>query len=430
MGLTGYSIIRHLARKGIPLVAADTRELPPYLARVRKEFPATEIVTGGIPTDRMEQFSEIVVSPGAAVPDMRQDRQVSLIGDVELFARQAGAPVIGITGTNGKSTVTMLVERMLNAAGRTARAAGNIGTPVLDMLTRDVPDFYVLELSSFQLETTYSLAPVCAAVLNISEDHMDRYDGMAEYACAKFRILERAESKIVNRDDEWISKAAEPLVGVTSFGLQEPPGEGDFGLIGFPGRRRLVAGSRELAAESDILLNGDQNLSNILAALALVEAAGVTLSGEVIRAACDFGGLPHRCETVAERNGVRWVNDSKGTNVGATIAAIRGVRAPVILIAGGQGKGADFRPLARLIASSVSHTILIGEDAERISRALDRDVERTLADSLEAAVSIARQLALPGQVVLFSPACASFDMFESFAHRGDAFRKLVLEEVR
>ena len=429
LGLTGYSIIRHLAGRGTRVVAADTRELPPYLARVRSEYPSTEIVTGSIPTERMERFSEVVVSPGVPVPDIRRDGRVSLVGDVELFARQAVAPVIGITGTNGKSTVTRLVERMLSAAGRTALAAGNIGTPVLDMLSLEVPDFYVLELSSFQLETTHSLAPVCAALLNVSEDHMDRYAGIEEYARVKFRIFERAGMKIVNRDDGWIRTAAESLAGVIGFGLQAPSAEGDFGLLGEAGHRRLAAGSRELASEADILLKGDQNLANILAAMALVEAAGVTLSAPVVEAACTFGGLPHRCETVADRNGVRWVNDSKGTNVGATAAAIRGIREPIILIAGGQGKGADFRPLARRISGSVSHTILLGEDAGRISRALPAGAGQTLVDSLEAAVSLAHKLSRPGQVVLFSPACASFDMFENYEHRGDAFRRLVQETV-
>ncbi len=429
LGLTGYSIIRHLADSGIRLVAADTRELPPYLARVRSEYPSTEIVTGGVPTDCLERFSEVVVSPGVSIPGIRHDGRISLVGDVELFARQAAAPVIGVTGTNGKSTVTMLVERMLNAAGRTVRAAGNIGTPVLDMLALEAPEFYVLELSSFQLETTHSLAPVCAAFLNVSEDHMDRYAGIEEYARVKLRILERAESKIVNRDDDWIRAASESLAGVTGFGLQAPSADGDFGLLGEVGRRRLVAGTRELALETDILLKGDQNLANILAALALVEAAGITLSATVVEAACTFGGLPHRCETVADRGGVRWINDSKGTNVGATSAAIRGIREPVILIAGGRGKGADFRPLARRISDSVSHTILIGEDAGRISRVLPAEAGRTLVDSLEEAVALAHRLSEPGQVVLFSPACASFDMFDSYEHRGDAFRRLVQETV-
>ena len=429
LGMTGYSIIRHLRPQNVHLTVADTRDLPPYLSQVRKEFPEIEIIKGGIPVHRVSEFDEIVISPGIEFPACADRAKVKLIGDIELFARQANAPVIGITGSNGKSTVTMLVSEMLRAAGKTILLGGNIGIPALDLLRREVPDFYVLELSSFQLETTSSLEMVTAAVLNISEDHMDRYHSIDDYMRAKMRVFRHAEATVINREDIRLCTVAADLQNATGFGLHAPANDSDFGLVDFGTHCSLLFGQQELIGKDEITLQGDQNIANILAAMALVKTAGVDLTPAVIQAAAKFRGLPHRCEVVTEHQGVKWINDSKGTNVGAAVAAIKGIRQPIILIAGGQGKGTDFTRLARCIDKYVSHTILFGEDAELISRTLSGSSRWVRADSLEDAISIAMSLSKSGEVVLFSPACASFDMFDNYEHRGTAFKQLVYAKV-
>jgi len=428
LGLTGYSVVRHLAGTGSEVTVADSRECPPYLKRVQDEFPGVEVLTGGIPHGRFDGFSRIVVSPGLDLKEL-DTAGTRVLGDIELFAEQADAPIIGITGSNGKSTVTMLVKEMLRAAGKKVKAGGNLGTPALDLLDGEPTDFYVLELSSFQLESTHSLDLVSATVLNLSEDHMDRYAGLQEYAQAKNRIFRHAGRCILNRDDP-LSRTGPSAGNVpVSFGLGPPQNHSDFGLQTRDGRRVLVQGERVLVDAGRLALPGDHNIANILAAMALVDSSGVALTPGVLDAAAGYGGLPHRCETVSRANGVQWINDSKGTNVGATIAAIRGFRPPLILIAGGQGKDADFGPLAEVIAQQVTHTVLFGEDAQVIASGFDGSVEYSRADSLEEAVAIARGLSRPGWTVLFSPACASFDMFDSYAHRGNTFRNLVLEGV-
>jgi UDP-N-acetylmuramoylalanine--D-glutamate ligase len=318
---------------------------------------------------------------------------------------------------------------MLLAAGFRAMAGGNIGTPVLELLDQDTPDFYVIELSSFQLETTGSLAAAAATVLNISEDHMDRYQSLDQYAGAKRRIYTNTKGPVFNRDDPCSSSWFEQNEKGLSFGLGEPASDREFGVV-VEGRRRMLAKGKQLLADVDeLVLQGDQNVANVLAAMALVEAAGANLGQPGINAALNYGGLPHRCETVTEHEGVRWINDSKGTNVGATVAAIRGFRGDLILIAGGRGKGADFSQLALAISDHVSHTILFGEDAGEIQHSLAPSSPSTRVDTLAGAVLLARDISSPGSVVLFSPACASFDMFDNFEHRGNVFKGLVLEYI-
>jgi UDP-N-acetylmuramoylalanine--D-glutamate ligase len=429
LGLTGYSIVRYLAPLNYRLTVADSRELPPYLYQVKSEFPQVEVITGAIPDQGLEQYDEIITSPGVGQETPRLPANVLPIGDIELFARQAKAPVIGITGSNGKSTVTMLVTEMLLASGLRVKTGGNIGTPALDLLEGEAPDFYVLELSSFQLETTYNLAPASAVVLNISEDHMDRYANLADYISAKVRIFNNSENIVVNRDDRNLGLVTPTNGSIVSFGLDHPPGDSDFGVTGPRDHRSIMLGTQVLAEEVVMTLKGDQNISNVLAAMALVKSAGVELGPGVVNAAMAYGGLPHRCEVVAEHNGVKWINDSKGTNVGATIAAIKGFKQRIILIAGGKGKGANFKPLVEVIASSVSFTILIGEDAQLISSGLSSSTDHAIVGSLDEAVSVAQSKAQQGDVVLFSPACASFDMFDNFEHRGNVFKNLVLERV-
>jgi len=292
-----------------------------------------------------------------------------------------------------------------------------------------VPDFYVLELSSFQLETTYSLRARSATVLNISEDHMDRYRSLEDYVAAKRRIFNNAENVVLNRDDEFTHAWIDSYASATSFGLDAPQSANDFGVVEINHQKTLVRGETVLALASQITLQGKHNIANVLAAMALVEAAGVELKPNTISAALNYGGLPHRCEMVAEVNSVKWINDSKGTNVGATIAAIKGFNQRIVLIVGGKGKGADFSPLAREIKASVTHTILFGEDAEIILKSFDDTVQNTRVSTLEDAVVLAGQHVQPGSVVLFSPACASFDMFDNYEHRGNVFKQLVWELV-
>jgi UDP-N-acetylmuramoylalanine--D-glutamate ligase len=429
LGLTGYSIVRHLHSQGADITVADSRLHPPYLIQVKQEFPDVEIITGQIPVDRFSEFDEVVTSPGLDIGVTADTGAMRLIGDIELFTRSADAPVIGITGSNGKSTVTMLVSEILAGGGFNVKTGGNIGIPALDLLDGEKPDFYVLELSSFQLEATYSLALKSATVLNISEDHMDRYGSLDAYVSAKRRIFDHTESIVVNRDEPRPVAPVGKDIKVISFGLSVPERDCEFGVRVVAGTRCLVFGDSVLAPESELVLQGEQNVSNILAAMALVSAAGVELTKTMIGAAVNYGGLPHRCELVAEYNSVKWINDSKGTNVGATVAALKGFKQSVVLIAGGKGKGANFEQLSREILKSVKYTILIGEDAGKIDRTLDPSSERSIAVTLEDAVLLAMKVADPGNVVLFSPACASFDMFDSYEHRGNVFKQLVMERV-
>ena len=427
LGMTGFSVIRHLAQTGCRITVADSRDIPPCLDQVEQRFPEVELVMGGIPCERFAEFDRIITSPGIRITAMGSTSEQPLFSDIELFAHSADAPVIAITGSNGKSTVTMLVTRMLLAAGNTVKTGGNIGIPALDLLTGERPDFYVLELSSFQLEHTRTLKPVAATVLNISADHLDRYAGLDDYADAKLRIFRHARQRIVNRDDRISGCRMQGGSDVSSFGLNAPHGERDFGVVECAGERLMVRGQRALARVEQMRLQGEQNIANALAAFALVESAGVRLTTAVIRAALDYPGLPHRCEMVGEVNGVKWVNDSKGTNPGATIAAIKGLRPPIILILGGQGKGADFSQLAEVITERVTHSFIYGEDADRIVACFKNTARVTRVHTPDEAVERSFSRAQPGDTVLFSPACASYDMFDSYEHRGNHFRQRVLQ---
>lgn len=426
LGKTGYSVVEYLCARGAKVTVADTRDLAPSLALVREHYPQVEIITGGLPLKRLDQFDRIVISPGIDMAEVAGDER-TLIGDIELFVESAAAPVIAITGSNGKSTVTTLVGEMLRAAGRRALTGGNIGTPALELLTQMTPDFYVLELSSFQLENTHSLRAAAAAILNLSEDHMDRYHHMERYIEAKARILNAAAVCVLNRDDPHSASLLSSHPDAITFGLDRPAAERDYGVTDTPEGRFLCRGATPLAAVARMTLHGEQNIANVLAALALIESAAVPATPPVVDAALAWGGLAHRCELVAEINGVKWINDSKGTNVGATVAALRGFGGDLILIAGGLGKGADFSPLQAPVGERVRHAVLFGRDAGRIAEALGGHTEISRARDLPHAVSIAaeRAQATAGQVVLFSPACASFDLFENYEQRGHAFKRLV-----
>ena len=431
-GATGLSCVRHLLAQGVAVRVFDTRPIPPGLAQLRQLVPIGDLYLGDWPAAAFAGVDEIIVSPGVgldapALVDAAA-RRVPLLGDIELFARAVTRPVLAITGSNGKSTVTTLVGEMLAHAGRAVAVGGNLGTPALDLLTGPLPDAYVLELSSFQLERTAGLRPAAACVLNLSPDHIDRHGSFAAYAAAKARVLNGAAVAVLSRDDAAVAALAGGLAAtqpVVWFGLGAPTGEHDFGLLDRDGAPWLARGSEALLPAAALRLPGRHNLVNALAALALVDALGVPLAA-ALPALRDFAGLPHRTQWVAERAGVAWYDDSKGTNVGATLAAIDGL-APtrpsdrLVLILGGQGKGQDFAPLRGGLAAHGRAAVLIGQDAAAIARTLGDAVPVHHAVDMNAAVAAAADLAEPGDGVLLSPACASFDMFSGYAARGEAF---------
>lgn len=427
LGETGLSCARHLAALGQPVAITDSRAQPPGLERLRSEVPDAAVFVGGFSEEALARCDRVVVSPGVCIrePFIRRARDLGLeiVGDIELFAREAVAPVVAVTGSNGKSTVTTLVGMMLKRAGLDARVGGNIGTPALDLIDAAEPDFYVLELSSFQLETTESLAPEAATVLNVTPDHMDRYDSAEDYAAAKARIYRNASVAVINRDDAAVTAMAGERERVVRFGGDRPEGT-DYGLVDEAGECWLVAGGEHLLSTRRMHLEGRHNLTNALAAAALAEAVGCPRDA-VVAALAEFRGLPHRMEWIARLDGVDYINDSKATNVGATLAAVRGMGRSLVLIAGGDAKNADFDELGRAMGEYGRAVVVIGRDAERIARAMPEGVPVERADTIDRAVHVARQLAKPGDAVLLSPACSSLDMFADFADRGRRFAEAV-----
>ncbi|HUG04705.1 MAG TPA: UDP-N-acetylmuramoyl-L-alanine--D-glutamate ligase [Steroidobacteraceae bacterium] len=426
LGRTGVSCARHLAARGHRLVVTDSRAAPPGLADLRRLVPDAAIALGGFDTAVLDGADQVVVSPGVPLsePFLKQAaaRGLDLVGDIELFAREAGGRIVGITGTNGKSTVTTLVGEFAKTAGIEVRVGGNLGEPALDLLEGPPAAMYVLEISSYQLETTHSLQLEAATVLNVTPDHLDRYPDFAGYAAAKARIYERAATAVVNLDDEIVVRMPRPAQRQVAFSLRRQ--EAQFRLIARDGQEWLADGSELLMPLAELALPGLHNAANALAALALGSVCGMprqAMTG-VLRA---FQGLPHRSQLVARWRGIRWIDDSKGTNVGATEAAIAGLAAPLVLIAGGEGKGQDFAPLAEACRGKVRHAVLIGRDAPLLASALAQSCVVSIADSMETAVAGAASIAEPGDTVLLSPACASFDMFRDYAHRGDVFAESV-----
>ena len=432
LGETGLSCIRHLAgshSKVRRIVAVDSREHPPRRAAIESEFPDVEVRCGRFDATVFDRAVEIVVSPGISVrePALRAAAAcgVPIIGDIELFARVADAPVVAITGSNGKSTVTSLFAAMAQHNAMQVGVGGNLGPPALSLLGRGY-ELYVLELSSFQLETTSALHPVAATVLNISPDHMDRYESFDEYVAAKGRVIGGDTVVVANLDDPLAARLGDDGCRTIGFSTRGHS-RAQWYVAGVGNAARIMRCGNAVAPVDSIPLPGMHNVANVLAAFALGDAIGLDVVA--MSAALEtFVGLPHRCETIAARGGVRWINDSKGTNVGATVAAIEGIgsRGPLVLIAGGLGKGADFSPLVAPAARHVRSTVLIGRDAVRLGEVLRRCTEIRYAPDLPTAVEIASVVAREGDSVLFSPACASFDMFADFEARGDAFRRLVL----
>ena len=432
LGKTGLSCARYLSRQGIEVAITDSRRKPPGLQAVSDEMPDLALFLGGFDSEVFEAAEQLVVSPGVSVAEpliqAALARGVPVIGDIELFARAVKAPVAAITGSNGKSTVTTLLAEMARYAGWKTAVGGNLGDPALDLLDGD-NSFYVVELSSFQLETTHSLRAKAAAVLNVSRDHMDRYPDMDAYAAAKSTVYRGAEVGVINRDDERVVAMGGLARQETGFTLGRPQGT-DYGLIEYRGEAWLSRGEQPLLPVSELRVSGRHNLANALAALALGEASGLPMPA-MLEALRHFRGLAHRTQLVAERNGVRWYNDSKGTNVGATIAALEGLHSTggsgrTLLIAGGEGKGADFGPLAPVVGRTARAVVLMGQDAEVIEQALNASgVPLLRADDMDDAVAKAARHARPGDRVLLSPACASFDMFRDYMARGEAFMAAV-----
>ncbi|UXZ97379.1 UDP-N-acetylmuramoyl-L-alanine--D-glutamate ligase [Pseudomonas phytophila] len=430
LGKSGMSLVRFLASRGVSFAVADTRENPPELATLRRDYPQVDVRCGELDVEFLCRANELYVSPGLALatPALQQAaaRGVKLSGDIELFARYAKAPIIAITGSNAKSTVTTLVGEMAAAAGKRVAVGGNLGTPALDLLSDDV-ELYVMELSSFQLETTDQLGAEVATVLNISEDHMDRYSGLPAYHLAKHRVFRGARQVVVNRQDVL----TRPLIGegmpCWTFGLNKPDFHG-FGLREEDGEKYLAFQFDNLMPVRELKIRGAHNQSNALAALALGHAVGLPMDA-MLSSLRTFGGLEHRCQWLRERNGVSYYDDSKATNVGAALAAIEGLGADIdgklVLIAGGDGKGADFSGLRAPVAANCRAVVLIGRDAELIAQALGDGVELIRVATLEDAVLRCGDIAQAGDAVLLSPACASFDMFKNYEERGRLFAQAV-----
>ena len=437
LGKSGMSLVRFLARQGVPFAVVDTRPSPPELATLKAEYPQVEVRCGALDVDFLCRASELYVSPGlplaTAALQEAAARGVKLSGDIDLFVRHAQAPIVAITGSNAKSTVTTLVGEMAAAAGKKVAVGGNLGTPALDLLADDV-ELYVLELSSFQLESTERLNAEVATCLNVSDDHMDRYSGLQTYHLAKHRVFRGARQVVINRQDPLSRPLIADQVPCWSFGLDKPDFK-SFGILEEGGEKFLAFQFSRLMPVRELKIRGAHNQANALAALALGHAVGLPLA-PMLDTLRGFTGLAHRCQWVGERAGVTFYDDSKATNVGAALAAIDGLGAEIagklLLIAGGDGKGADFGPLRASVAKYCRAVVLLGRDAELIAEALrGEDGEAVVpllrVKNLDEAVQRCVELAEAGDAVLLSPACASLDMFKNFEERGRLFAQAVKE---
>jgi UDP-N-acetylmuramoylalanine--D-glutamate ligase len=439
LGTTGLSVARFLQQQQREFAVMDSRDNPPNAEDLKQGFPNAPYHFGSFNSEWLNQAEQIIVNPGIAIatPEITDAKQAGaeIVGDIELFAREVKntQPIIAITGSNGKTTVTMLLDLMAKKSGFNVGTGGNIGTAALDLLAQENTDLYVLELSSFQLETTTSLQTISAVILNVSEDHLDRYDNNLElYAQAKGVIYNNCQHVVYNRDDAYSTRLAKQSTGyksITSFGLDAPEA-GQFGVKSENGINYLAKGNQLLMPVSEVKLPGLHNQANALACLALGEFAGLKMTAmlDVLR---EYAGMEHRTQWLANIEGVNWYNDSKGTNVGATLAALTGLTGKTVLIAGGQGKGADFSPLSSAIKEHAKAVILMGEDAQKIAAVIDDSISVVFVSSMQAAVKEAYKLAQKESDntmnVLLSPACASFDMFKNYIVRGEMFSDAVNE---
>jgi UDP-N-acetylmuramoylalanine--D-glutamate ligase len=447
LGKTGFSLVRYLAKRGAAVTVADTRDKPPYLEKLQQEFPAVEFHGGAFRDGDFKNVALIAISPGVAKDQPLIQQAVAsgatLVGDVELFAQALpeNQKVLGITGSNGKTTTTALTTALCEAAGLSAVAAGNIGEPVLDELEQfengNFPDVLVLELSSFQLETTSSLKLAAAAVLNVSQNHLDRYKDLDDYAQAKSRIFLNAKMQVLNADDDYSRSMRLPNLPVMYFGedggrISTVSALSKWTLLNKDGKDYLVRDGDILLAADELKLNGRHNAFDALAALALGAAAADHLAEKgvpekVLECLKRFEGLPHRMQFAGECDGVKYINDSKATTVVASQAGMSGLKEPVILILGGDGKKQDFTPIAETVSEHCKEVLLIGRDAPIIEEALKKipSIVFKNCGTLAAAMETAKQDAQPGDAVLLSPACASWDQFPNYQARGKAFMDTV-----
>jgi UDP-N-acetylmuramoylalanine--D-glutamate ligase len=427
LGTTGLSVARYLARNDIDAIFVDSREAPPGLDELGDVCPDAEVVVGDTPKRLLKKASRIIASPGIADSDpflvSARESGVDVVSDIELFVSEAKAPLVAVTGSNGKSTVTTLLGLMCDADGKRGLAGANLGEPALDLLQDAEPDFYVLELSSFQLQRTRNLPLAVAVLLNISPDHLDWHQDEDEYRQAKYRIFGEAEAAVYNRADESAASRLPEGIPALSFGLDEP-GDDEYGIRIDEGEAFLARGQQLLLNVTDLAMVGSHNQANGLAALAAGQLMGLDMSS-MLQVLNEFPGLPHRMQLVGESRGIRYINDSKATNVGAAIAAVDSVQGAVVLIAGGQGKGGDFDKLAKATGSHLRAAVLIGEDADKLDAAFRDLVPTDRANNMHMAVERAAALAETGDTVLLAPACASFDQFDDYQARGDEFANAV-----
>lgn len=425
LGKSGLACVRHLVARGEQVTVCDSRDAPPMLAALRMEFPQVEARLGGFPGDAFADAGRVVLSPGVDRRLLPLVTGIPVVGEIELFAQAAAAPVAAVTGTNGKSTVVTLLGEMATQAGRRVLVGGNLGTPALDLLDAPAPEFFVIELSSYQLETTRSLNASAAVVLNVSPHHLDRYADFADYLATKARIYDGDGVMVLNRDDPAVMSLARAGRETLTFGL-DAPDDGAYGVVERDAAPWLARGGEALLPAAALRIPGRHNRANALAALALGEALALP------RAACldallAYRGLPHRLEWVGEADDVRWYNDSKATNPGATAAALGGLEGPLVLIAGGQPEPVDYAPLGAAAAGKLRAVLLVGDDVTALERVLAPVAPLERAADMEAAVARARELAVSGDNVLLSPACASFDRYRDFEQRGARFATAVRE---
>ncbi len=420
LGLTGRSVARYLSRNDRRFTIVDSRLDPPGLREFKYEFPAISVELGELKAEQFEYADEIILSPGVAreepVIASLIEKGTSVIGDIELFARAVNVPIIAITGSNGKSTVTSLVGKMADNAGIKVAVGGNLGIPALELISDDV-ELYVLELSSFQLESTYSLEARSACILNITPDHLDRYNSIQEYHQAKHRIYRGAKSIVYNREDSLTRPLLAEGVHAISFGASSP----DLNDFGIRDETMLSHGLNQLIAADELKIKGKHNIANALAALAIGHTVGIATE-PMLNTLKQFPGLPHRCEFIASKNGISYYNDSKATNVGATVAALQGMGGEnLILIVGGDAKGVDLDELKAPLIGFTKAIVTLGKDGQKIGD-LVRDRKPVFdEDNLVSAVGKARELANAGDLILLSPACASLDMFSNYQERGQKF---------
>jgi len=431
LGGTGLSCAKYYAGKKQKFKVVDSRNVPPGLTELKKILPEIECELGKFNMQTFLEAKELIVSPGVSLktPEIACAREagVQITGDIDIFSELVCSPIVGVTGSNGKSTVVAMLADILKKANKSYGLGGNLDganfKPALDLLAEGKKDVYVLELSSFQLETTKNLSAEVGVILNLSEDHMDRYESLDDYHRAKLNIFNSCKQLVINRDDSRSFPVAEIDAPVWDFGFSRP-GVNGLGLLEEDGDQYLAFQFEKIVSVNELKIFGQHNISNVLAASALAMALGIDLK-YIRKAIREFSGLPHRCQWVANINGVEFYNDSKGTNVGATVAAVEGlgqrIDGHILLIAGGVGKGADFKSLVPIINRWGKEVILIGQDAVEIATNFDADIKTYFATDMRDAVKVAYANAAPGDAVLLSPACASFDMYENFQHRGESF---------